>query len=63
MAGVHDLREQGLAEVHGNSGVAKPGTLAQTAISDFSRRHPLLPKKPRRYWPSNQPLLKLTGQY
>src|SRR5674476_1056178 len=35
---VHDLREQGLAEVHGNSGVAKPGTLAQTASSDSSRR-------------------------
>src|SRR5271168_3181551 len=31
---VHGLREQGLAEVHGDSGVAKPGTLAQTAISD-----------------------------
>jgi hypothetical protein len=23
---VHDLREQGLAEEHGDSGVAKPGT-------------------------------------
>src|SRR5271156_1715257 len=31
---VHGLREQGLAEVHGDSGVAKPGTLAHTAISD-----------------------------
>jgi hypothetical protein len=24
---VHDLHEQGLAEVHGDSGVEKPGTL------------------------------------
>ena len=37
---VHGLREQGLAEVHGDSGVAKPGTLAQTAISNSSQRHP-----------------------
>jgi hypothetical protein len=27
---VHDLHEQGLAEVHGDSGVEKPGTLAKT---------------------------------
>jgi hypothetical protein len=51
---VHGLREQGFAEVHGDSGVAKPGTLAQTAISDSSRRHPLSPEKPRRYWLSEQ---------
>jgi hypothetical protein len=50
---VHDLREQGLAEVHGDSGVAKPGTLAQTAISDSSRRPPLSPGKVRRYWLSD----------
>src|SRR5204862_7558845 len=47
---VHDLREQGLAEVHGDSGVAKPGTLAQTAISDSSRRHDLSLRMLRRYW-------------
>ena len=47
---VHDLRKQGLAEVHGDSGVAKPGTLVQTAISDSSRRRPLSPEKPRRHW-------------
>jgi hypothetical protein len=51
---VHDLREQGLAEVHGDSGVEKPGTLAQTAISDSSRRHPLSSEKPYRYWLSRQ---------
>src|SRR5271169_3528182 len=51
---VHDLREQGLADVHGDSGVAKPGTVAQMAISDSSRRHHLSPEKPRRYWLSDQ---------
>ena len=51
---VHDLREQRLAEVHGDSGVEKPGTLAQTAISNSSRRHPLSSEKPRRYWLSHQ---------
>ncbi len=51
---VHDLREQGLAEVHGDSGVAKPGTLVQTAISDSSRRRPLSPEKPRRHWLPDQ---------
>jgi hypothetical protein len=50
---VHDLRKQGLAEVHGDSGVAKPGTLAQTAIFDSSRRHPLSSKKSRHYWLSH----------
>jgi len=51
---VHGLREQGLAEVHGDSGVAKPGTLAQTAIFDSSRRRRLSPEKPRRYWLPDQ---------
>ena len=37
-------------------GWRKPGTLAQTTISDSSRRHPMLPKKPRRYWLSDQGL-------
>jgi hypothetical protein len=27
---LHDLRKQGLADVHDDSGVANPGTLAQT---------------------------------
>jgi hypothetical protein len=51
---VHDPHEQGLAEVHGDSGVEKPGTLTQTAISDSSRRHPWSSEKPRRYWLSHQ---------
>ena len=51
---VHDLRKQGLAEVHGDSGVATPGTLVQTAISDSSRRRPLSPEKPRRHWLPDQ---------
>ena len=51
---VHDMHEQGLAEVHGDSGVEKPGTLAQTAISGSSLRHPLPSEKPRRYWLSHQ---------
>ena len=33
-----------------------PGTLAQTTISDSSRRHPMSPEKPRRYWLSDQGL-------
>ena len=45
---LHDLREQGLADVHDHFGVATPGTLVQTAISDSSRRRPLSPEKPRR---------------
>src|SRR5277367_3658291 len=47
---LHDLRKQGLADVHDDSGVANPGTLAQTAICHSSRRHALSPGKPRRYW-------------
>src|SRR5208282_1328149 len=51
---VHDLRKQGLAEVHGDSGLAKPRTLVQTAISGSSRRHPSSPEIPRSYWLSDQ---------
>jgi hypothetical protein len=51
---IHDLREQGLADVHGDSGVAKPRRLPQTAIFDSSRRHSLAREKPRRYWLSGQ---------
>src|SRR5262249_1051141 len=53
---VHGLRKQGLAEVHGDSGMTKPGTLAQTEISNSSRRHHMSAGKPRRYWLSNQTL-------
>src|SRR5271154_386710 len=53
---LHDLRKQGLADVHDDSGVANPGTLAQTAICHSSRRHALSPGKPRRYWLSSQHL-------
>jgi len=44
-------------------GWRKPGTLAQTTISDSSRRHPMSPEKAPpllAFW--SRPL-KLTGQY
>src|SRR5207342_1168116 len=47
---VHDLREQCLADVQGDSGFPKPGTLEQTANSNSSRGHDLSLRKPRPYW-------------
>jgi hypothetical protein len=44
---IHDLREQGLADVHGDSGAAKSRTLAQHAIFNSSRGHQSEPKKAR----------------
>ena len=42
---VHDLREQHLAEVHGDSGVAKPGTLAQNGHLRSKSETPLVTRK------------------
>jgi hypothetical protein len=60
---IHNLREQGLAEVHGDSGVARSRTLAQQAISNSSRGHPSEPKKPHHHCLFRPAPLKLTGQY
>jgi hypothetical protein len=46
MESIHNLRKQGLAEVHGSSGVVKSRTLGQHAISNSSRGHPSEPKTP-----------------
>ncbi len=51
---VHDLREQRLAEIHAGSGLSKPRTLPQKAISDSSRRHPQSSRKARQYWLSSR---------
>src|SRR5262249_61463089 len=60
---IHDLREQGLAEVHGDSGVAKSRTLAQQAISNSSRGQPLGAKKSPSQLPFPATPLNLTGHY
>jgi len=51
---VHDLREQRLAEIHTGSGLSKPGTLPQKAVSNSSRRHPSSSRNTRQYWLSSR---------
>jgi len=46
---IHNLRKQGLAEVHGGSGVVKSRTLAQQAVFNSSRGHPSEPKEPHHH--------------
>ena len=60
---IHDLREQRLAEIHGDSGVAKSRTLAQTVISNSSRGHPSEPIKNPSLLAFRPTPLKLTGHY